>query len=312
VIPAAPEPCSKILQPSPKRTEMETTALAGTWAANHAPGQPKNAFIPKEKRPLIVTIITVTYNSEKTVGDTLLSVMAQNYDHIEHIIIDGCSTDSTLSIVNSFPHVSMVIQEKDKGIYDAMNKGLQLATGDVIGILNSDDVFASNDVISNVIALFEKEKSDTVYGDLHYVDQKNMNRVMRKWTSGKFRRDSFRYGWMPPHPTFFVKKEVYKTVGLFNLSLKSAADYEMMLRVLYKHRFNTAYLHQVMVKMRAGGASNGAINKRIKANSEDRMAWKLNELKPYFFTLYLKPLRKIFQFINKEQMKRLPLLHHFL
>jgi hypothetical protein len=171
-------------------------------------------------------------------------------------------------------------------------------------------VYAQTDVISKVVEKFEKENSDTVYGDLHYVDNKNINRVMRKWRSGSFRRSSFKFGWMPPHPTFFVKREVYRSVGAFNLTLRSAADYEMMLRVLYKHRFTTAYIREVLVKMKSGGASNGSFSKRINANLEDRMAWKLNDLHPYFFTLYLKPLRKIFQFINREQMKRVPILQH--
>ena len=133
---------------------------------------------------------------------------------------------------------------------------------------------------------------------------------MRKWRSGPYRRDSFKFGWMPPHPTFFVRREVYRNVGSFNLSLKSAADYEMMLRVLYKYRFSTAYIREVLVKMKSGGASNGGLRKRINANLEDRMAWKLNGLSPYFFTLYLKPLRKIFKFMNREQFKRLPILQH--
>jgi hypothetical protein len=135
---------------------------------------------------------------------------------------------------------------------------------------------------------------------------------MRKWVSGAFKRASFKFGWMPPHPTFFVKREVYERVGSFNLSLKSAADYEMILRVLYKHRFDAAYLPEVLVRMRAGGASNGALSKRFKANKEDRMAWKMNELDPYFFTLYLKPLRKVFQYFNKEQIKRVPIINFFL
>lgn len=264
------------------------------------------------KAPLRVSIITVTYNSEKTIADTMLSVMSQTYEEIEHIIVDGNSSDDTLNIVKSFPHVSKCISERDNGIYDAMNKGLALATGDIIGILNSDDVYASNDAIAKVVQKFAEQSTDTVYGDLLYVDQSNMSRVMRRWISGKFDRNSFKYGWMPPHPTFFVKKEVYNEVGSFNVKLKSAADYEMMLRVLYKHRFGAAYVNEVLVKMRAGGASNGALKKRFRANGEDRMAWKLNDVRPYFFTLYLKPLRKISQFINREQMRRIPILHNFL
>lgn len=259
-----------------------------------------------------VTIITVTFNSAYTISSTLESIRRQTYPNIEHIVVDGNSTDDTLDIVNRYPHVARCISERDNGIYDAMNKGLQLATGDIIGILNSDDVYNDDEVIEKVVGLFRKEKTDSVYGDLQYVDPANMTRVLRQWISGKFKRTKFKFGWMPPHPTFFVKKEVYQEAGLFNQALRSAADYELMLRVLYKFRFTTAYLPEVLVKMRAGGSSNGALRKRLVANREDRLAWKLNQLKPYFFTLYLKPVRKIFQYMNREQMKRVPLLNSFL
>jgi len=264
------------------------------------------------KKTLRVSIITVTYNSASTIRDTLKSVSHQTYSNIEHIIVDGGSSDHTLDIVGSFSHISKCISEKDEGIYDAMNKGLSMATGDIIGILNSDDMYAHADVIAHVVKLFETNAADTVYGDLLYVDQNNLNRVMRRWISGTFKRTSFKFGWMPPHPTFFVKKEVYSKAGLFNLSLKFAADYELMLRVLYKHQFNAAYLPEVMVKMRSRGRSNGSLKRRFRANGEDRLAWKLNQLHPYFFTLYLKPLRKVFQYINKEQLTRVPILNHLM
>jgi glycosyltransferase len=185
-----------------------------------------------------------------------------------------------------------------------MNKGLQAATGDIIGILNSDDVYSHEHVIARVVEGFSDDNIDTLYGDLHYVHPNNLNKVVRVWKSGKFKRSNFNFGWMPPHPTFFVRREVYEKVGMFNLSLKSAADYELMLRILYKNKFNAAYLPEVLVKMRAGGVSNGSLKKRIRANKEDRMAWKMNELHPYFFTLYLKPLRKVFQFVaNASNLK---------
>jgi glycosyltransferase involved in cell wall biosynthesis len=165
---------------------MELTAVPNPRVQPTHAQEPVLISVPAtrdEKKNLVVSIITVTYNSEQTVSETLLSVMRQNYDHIEHIIIDGCSTDQTMNIVRSYPHVSRVVSEKDNGIYDAMNKGLQMATGDIIGILNSDDVYAQSDVISKVVAKFEKENPDTVYGDLHYVDHNNINRVMRNWKS---------------------------------------------------------------------------------------------------------------------------------
>ena len=243
-----------------------------------------------------ISIITATYNSAVTVRDTLACIAGQQYPHIEHIIIDGSSKDNTLDIVKEFPHVATVISEKDKGIYDAMNKGVQLATGDVIGILNSDDFYTSPAVLSKVAATFEDKAVEAVYGDLQYVRQDNVGIVTRTWKAGTFQKKHLYYGWMPPHPTFFVRKQVYEKAGLFNIALRSAADYELMLRVLLKHNANVQYIPEVLVKMRTGGLSNASLRNRFKANKEDAMAWKLNGLRPYFFTMWLKPLRKIFQF----------------
>ena len=244
-----------------------------------------------------VSVITATYNSGATVQNTLSCIRNQDYPDIEHIIIDGLSHDNTLAIVHSFPHVTKVISEKDSGIYDAMNKGITIASGDVIGILNSDDIYDNDHVISTIASVFENENIDICYADLQYVRKQDINKVVRTWKSGRFTGNSFYWGWMPPHPTFFVRKKVYQKVGLFNTMLKSAADYEMMLRILVKYKLSAYYIPQVIVRMRAGGMSNASIRNRIKANQEDRLAWKLNGLRPYFFTLYLKPLRKISQFL---------------
>lgn len=246
-----------------------------------------------------ITIITVSFNSAATIRDTLQSVSAQNYHSVEHIIIDGESTDDTLNIVREFPHIARLISEKDNGIYDAMNKGVNVATGDIIGILNSDDIYANNSVLSKVAATFKSSDVSTVYGDLQYVKSKDTTKIIRTWRSGRYKRSAFYYGWMPPHPSFFVRREVYDKAGLFTTALRSAADYELMLRILLKHEFSAAYLPEVLVKMRAGGVSNSSLRHRIRANMEDRMAWKMNGLNPYFFTLYLKPLRKIFQFLKR-------------
>lgn len=246
-----------------------------------------------------ISIITVAYNSASTIRDTLESIAKQGYPEIEHIIIDGKSKDDTLKIVSEFPHVSKVVSEPDKGLYDAMNKGLKQATGDIVGILNSDDVYNHTDVISKVMSAFVNQNVACIYGDLQYVKQNDLSKVVRTWRSGKFRYKKFLYGWMPPHPAFFVKREVYEKVGGFVTDLRSAADYEIMLRILYKHKYSCAYLPEVLVRMRTGGASNASIKNRLKANLEDRKAWKLIQKKPHFFTLYLKPLRKISQFIFK-------------
>ena len=243
-----------------------------------------------------ISIITATYNSAATVRDSLACIASQSYPHIEHIIVDGVSKDNTLSIVNEFAHVAKVISEKDNGIYDAMNKGVQLAKGDVIGILNSDDFYTSPSVLTKVAAAFEDPNVDAVYGDLQYVKANNVQVVIRTWKSGSYKKKYLYYGWMPPHPTFFVRRSIYEKCGLFNTNLRSAADYELMLRVLLKYDMQVKYIPEVLVKMRAGGMSNASLKNRFRANKEDEMAWKLNNLKPYFFTTWLKPLRKILQF----------------
>jgi len=244
-----------------------------------------------------ISIITATYNSAATVKDTLTCIRDQDYPDVEHIIVDGRSTDGTLSLVSGFPHVAKIISEKDQGIYDAMNKGISLATGEVVGILNSDDIYVDPGVLSIVAAAFADPAVMTTYADLQYVHPADMNKIIRTWKTGPFNRKNFYYGWMPPHPTFFVRRQIYDQVGLFNSSLRSAADYELMLRVLLKHGFSTHYIPLVIVKMRAGGMSNASFWNRLWANKEDRLAWKLNGLQPYFFTLYAKPLRKIPQFL---------------
>lgn len=244
-----------------------------------------------------ISIITCSYNSDKTIKDTLKCVANQPYSNVEHIIVDGNSKDTTLNIVNEFSSVAKIISEPDKGIYDAMNKGIRHSTGDIIGILNSDDFYAHSQVLENVVKKLEQTMAATLYADLEYVNKDDTNKVIRVWKSGKYYDERFLYGWMPPHPTFFVRREVYEKYGLFNLELSSAADYELMLRFLFKHKVSTCYLPETIVRMRAGGKSNGSINNRILANNEDRLAWKINNLKPYFFTSFVKPLRKITQFI---------------
>ena len=246
-----------------------------------------------------VSIITATYNSASTIADAIQSVREQTYRDIEHLIIDGASTDDTIEKIQSINNQIKIISEKDKGIYDAMNKGIKYASGDIIGILNSDDFYKDKFVIEKVVRFFSMDHCDALYGDLLYVDANDLNKVKRKWISGNHQRKDFLKGWMPPHPTFFVKKEVYEKYGGFNLDLGSAADYEMMLRLMYKYAIKTAYLPEVMIHMRTGGVSNKNIFNRLKANRGDRMAWKINGLQPKWYTLYLKPLRKVGQFFNK-------------
>ena len=244
-----------------------------------------------------VSIITICYNSAATIEQTIGSVERQTYSDIEYIVVDGGSTDDTLKIVTAHrTFISKIVSEKDNGLYDALNKGISLATGDIIGFLHSDDLFANQHVIEKYVRCFELTKADAVYADLDYVQRSDTDKITRKWRSGDYRHGIFKFGWMPPHPTFFVRKKVYEEFGKFNTALRSAADYEIMLRFIHRHRIQLSYLPEVTVKMRMGGTSNASIGNRVKANREDRFAWKLNGLKPPFYTLYLKPLRKIFQF----------------
>jgi glycosyltransferase involved in cell wall biosynthesis len=266
-----------------------------------------------------VSLITVSYNSAKTIADTLKSVQSQTYKDIEYIVVDGNSRDGTIEIVKQFLDsakdvsqdasqdsekdisqdtgvVKKFLCERDKGIYDAMNKGLAMATGEVIGVLNSDDFYCSNDVIEEVVRAFQQNNTDCLYGDLNYVDPIDTSKIVRKWRSGSFRKQNFLKGWMPPHPTFFVRKSCYDKFGKFDTQFKSAADYELMLRFLFKESCSAVHLPKVMIHMRAGGVSNVSLKNRIRANREDRLAWKINGLKPKWFTLLRKPLSKLIQY----------------
>ncbi len=247
-----------------------------------------------------VSIITVAYNSEKTIEDTIKSVVNQTYKNIEYIIIDGQSADNTLQICEKYKNgISKLVSEQDKGIYDAMNKGIEQASGDIIGILNSDDFYADDHVIDNVVEVFNQQQVDAVYANLVYVDAEDTNKITRTWIAKSYQPNAFLKGWMPPHPTFFLKKECYQKYGTYSLKLKSAADYELMLRLIHKYKIKVGYLNQIITKMRVGGMSNASFKNRLKANKEDRLAWKMNGLKPNLLTLIRKPLSKITQFLNK-------------
>jgi glycosyltransferase involved in cell wall biosynthesis len=247
-----------------------------------------------------ITIITACFNNADTIRDTINSVLSQSYPDIEYVIVDGNSTDRTLQVVKEFGgRISRIISEKDDGIYFALNKGLKAATGEVIAFLHADDLFANEHVISKVMKALEDEQADSVYGDLVYVDRNDPGKVTRTWISGNYSRDLFLKGWMPPHPAFFLRKKYYDQFGGFNTSFTSAADYELMLRMLYKHKLSAVYIPEVLTKMRVGGKSNVSIGNRIHANKEDRRAWKVNGLKPGMFTLTRKPLSKVFQFLKK-------------
>lgn len=247
-----------------------------------------------------VSIITISYNSAETIEDTIRSVVSQSYANIEYIIVDGKSTDGTMGIVERYQHrISKSVSEPDKGLYDAMNKGIRMATGDIIGVLNSDDFYCDENVVRDMVQLFETTRCEGAYADLLYVHRNDTSRIVRTWKAGPYSEGLFLRGWMPPHPTFFVKAEVYQKFGVFNTAFRSAADYEIMLRFIHKHCIRMAYLPRVITHMRTGGQSNVSLRNRIKANLEDRLAWKVNGLRPGLFTLTRKPLSKIFQYLRK-------------
>lgn len=249
--------------------------------------------------PVKISIITATYNSADTVIDAIESINCQTYDNIEHIIIDGGSKDDTVNVVKQLgKRVAIIISEPDKGIYDALNKGINAATGDVIGFMHSDDIFYDNQVVEKIANVFSTCDVGSVYGDLEYVEKENTNKVVRKWISGHFSREKIKKGWMPPHPTFYMKREKYHEFGVFNLNYKIAADYDSIMRYLYKGSINTVYIPEVLVKMRVGGASNRSISNIIQKSKEDRLALKNNNI-PWLKALVMKNLTKIPQFFKK-------------
>jgi glycosyltransferase len=229
----------------------------------------------------------------------MASVLGQDHSELEHLIVDGGSRDGTLPKVEQYRDFRVrVISEPDKGIYDALNKGISMATGEVIGFVHSDDFLAGSDCLSNMAQLFQSEKIDGIYGDLHYVDPLETERVIRNWKSRPFRPSLLNRGWMPAHPTLFLKKEVYDKHGTFNLEFKIAADYDMMLRIFKDDSLHFAYLPQVVTKMRLGGVSNGSLKNVIRKMREDYKAMKNNHLSNPLFTICAKNLSKIPQFFK--------------
>ena len=246
-----------------------------------------------------ISIITSVYNNQETIAEAMDSVLSQTYTDIEYIIIDGGSTDDTVNIIKSYQNrIAVFISEPDKGIYDGLNKGIKLATGDVIGFLHSDDLYENNTVIEKVAKAFMASEIDSVYGDLTYVNKSDPTKVIRYWKSGEFTLKKLGRGWMPPHPTFFVKRDIYQQRGQFDTSFKIAADYDLMLRFLGKYKISTDYIPNVLIKMRVGGESNKSLKNVIRKSKEDLQAMKNNNMGG-MVSLIIKNLSKLQQFVCK-------------
>lgn len=247
-----------------------------------------------------VSIVTVCWNSEKHIKSAIQSILDQTYSNIEYIIIDGGSKDGTLNIIREYePQFNgrmRWITENDTGIYDAMNKGIALTTGDVVGLLNSDDIYMSKNIVENVVNCFLENNIDSLFADLYYVKEDDTNKIVRKWKTGE--RNRFSAGWHPAHPTFFVKKQVYNTYGVFDLKYKIAADFELMLRFLEKHNISSYYLKRYILKMRLGGESNRSLLNIKKGNREIRNAFKKHQIEIPFYYTYKRWMLKVFQYFG--------------
>jgi glycosyltransferase involved in cell wall biosynthesis len=245
-----------------------------------------------------VSVITATYNSSLTILDCISSVNNQNYDNIEHIIVDGLSSDNTLELISSVPNrVSLIVSEKDNGIYDAMNKGIKFATGDIIAILNSDDLYINNTIISTVVSYFKhNSKLGILYGDLQYVKKENLDIVVRNWLSLPYYANFFEDGNVPPHPSTFVSKLVYDEVGLFNIKYRLAADYEFLLRAFKKTKYDVYYKNIFIVKMRLGGATNKNFKNIIRGNIEILSSWRENKYKIPLLLFIKRIYKRLIQF----------------
>lgn len=246
-----------------------------------------------------ISIITVVYNNEKTIKDAIQSVLGQTYKNIEYVIIDGKSKDNTVNLINEYKeNLGYFISERDNGLYDAMNKGIKACTGDVIGILNSDDLYQDLDVISDVMKQFKDDsKLDILYGDLIYVKSDDTNKVVRNWKSKNYYNNFFENANVPPHPSLFVRSKVYKEAGLFDLQYKLAADYELMLRMFKKYNFKSKYISRLIIKMRLGGATNQSFTNIVNQNKEILKAWKNNGLQAPFYLMPLRIFKRLIQFI---------------
>lgn len=260
----------------------------------------------KENDKPLVSIITVCYNSKKYIRDTIESVLDQTYDNIEYIIVDGDSTDNTLDIIkryeSKFNGRMKWISEVDDGIYDAMNKGINLANGDIIATLNSDDVYADDKVLENIIEIFNKENCEACYGNVAMVNRDDLNQISRLWkTDSRKYFSQLKYGWVPAHPSFFAKKSLYDEYGDFDLDFEIAADFDLLCRFIEKNNIKLSYLDKTLIKMRIEGTSNNSLKAIYQGNKEAFLSLKKNGVFPYL--IFLKPLRKILHLLKAKLYK---------
>ncbi len=252
-----------------------------------------------------ISLITITYNSSETLADTIQSVLKQTYTDVEYIIVDGASKDNTVSIIKKYEPLFKGrikwISEPDKGLYDAMNKGIRMATGDVVGILNSDDFYTSNDILQQVAEVFlHNSQTDAVYGDIHFVNPDNLNKCVRYYSSKIFKRSLMKLGFMPAHPSFYMRRKCFEKYGLYKTDYKIAADFEFLLRVIYKERINTQYIPLDMVTMRTGGASTSGIASHKRIMKEHLRAFKENRIYSNPFLLSLRYFYKIIEILKSK------------
>ena len=243
------------------------------------------------------SIVTTTYNSVATVRNTVESVAAQVFDgDIEYIVVDGGSTDGTLELLAHYTDVvDILVSEPDTGLYDAMNKGIQLATGDVVGILNSDDFYTSDDVLATIAAEFERKNVDAVFGDIHFVNPNDLDKCVRYYSSRVFTPNALRFGFMPAHPSFYVRRECYRRYGCYDLAYRIASDYDLMVRFFYKHKITYSYIKKDMVTMRTGGLSTKNLKNRILITTEDVKACRKNGMYSNWLLMSFKYFYKVFE-----------------
>lgn len=246
---------------------------------------------------LKISIVTAVYNRVGTIAQSIESVKAQTYPHVEHVIQDGSSSDGTLDVVRSMATKDTKVESRpDLGIYDAINRGLRRSTGDVVGVMHSDDFFPDEHVLSKIAERFDEPNIDGVYGDLDYVSSSDPGKVIRRWRSGQYSLKKIKWGWMPPHPTLYLRRNVFENLGYYNTDYSIAADYEAMLRYMLLGQIRMVYIPEVLVKMRVGGESNRSLSKIIKKSGEDFRAIKDHKVGG-LSVLFMKNIRKIHQFM---------------